>query len=169
MNLMEVGSFFGGLGGAISVATYGFDLYGWVGLVLGIPIGYIIGFFISVFIIFSLFFMGIVKERLHQRWKLKSTFGRYWSRNKKEKWHQLSSNIICSEKVDGKVICKFYYGVFLNTNHGFPALLNSYNMTDDMDTIKIGDRMSVFIKSLDYSESFIVLSQKIAKMESENV
>lgn len=169
MNLFELVGFVGGVACAIGVATNAFALYGWVGLVLGIPIGFIIGFLMGFFIILMIFFIGIVKEKLHQRWKLKSTFGKYWSRSKKEQWTQLLSNIICDEKVEGKVICKFYYGVFLNTNHGFPALLYIRNMIDNIDTIHVGDKISVFIKSLDSSESFIEVSQKIPKIEGEDV
>ena len=166
---MEIGSAVGGIIGAIGISIVGFDLYGWIGLILGIPIGYIGGFIFALLLIFLLYFMGIVKEKLHQHWKLKGTFGKYWSRTKKEQWSQLSSNINCHEKVKGEVICKFYYGVFINTDHGFPALLKCYQMTDDIEKINIGDTLYVFIKGLDDSEKFIDVSQKIPKIEAEDV
>ena len=163
MNLMELAGAIGGITGAIKSASVGFSLYGWVGLILGIPIGFIGGVIISVSLVFLVFFILIQKEKVHQRLKLKGTFGKYWSSNKKEKWIELSSNIVCNEQVEGRVICKFYYGVYIDTNHGFPALLNTYQMIDDIDKINIGDTLLVFIKCLDNNECFIEVSQKLLK------
>ena len=169
MSIMEIVSGVGGIIGAIGISIAGFDSYGWIGLILGIPIGFIGGSIFALLLIFLLYFMLIVKEKLQQRWKLKGTFGKYWSRSRTEQWKQLSSNLICNEKVEGKVICKFYYGVFINTEHGFPALLKCYQMTDDIEEINIGDTLYVFIKGLDDSGKFIEVSQKIPKIEAENL
>jgi len=47
--------------------------------------------------------------------------------------------------------------------------LECYNMTDDIEEINIGDTLYVFIKGLDDSGKFIEVSQKIPKIEAENL
>ena len=164
MNVMELSGAVGGVVGAIKGAFVGFALYGWIGSILGIPIGFIFGLIVAVLLVILVFFVGIQKERFQQRWKLKSTFGRYWSKSRKEQWKELLLTIKCHEKVKGIVVCKFYYGVFLDTNHGFPVLLNSYQMIDNIQDINIGDTLFVFIKCLDSDESIIESSQKPPKI-----
>jgi len=71
---MELAGTAGGITGAIKGASFGFSLYGLVGLILGIPIGFLGGIIISVSLVFLVFFIGIQKEKFHQYWKLKNVF-----------------------------------------------------------------------------------------------
>jgi len=70
---MELAGTVGGVAGAIKGAFLGFSLYGWVGLVLGMPIGFLGGIIISVSLVFLVFFIGIQKEKFHEHWKQKNT------------------------------------------------------------------------------------------------
>ena len=54
MNLIDLISASSGLGVALSLSMLGYDVFGIIGVIVGIPIGYLIGFYIM-----SLFFMGI--------------------------------------------------------------------------------------------------------------
>ena len=158
MNLMEANGVVGGVVCSITSAINGFKLYGLIGLILGIPLGFIVGFLLGVALVVLGFFIAIQQEKIKQHWKLKGTFGKYWSKSKKEEWDLLSSEIECGERVSGQVVCIFYYGVFINTNHGFPALLNCAYMEDK--ELKIGNEVEGYIRDLDCSERFIKLTQK---------
>ena len=63
MNRMEVSGAIGAIVGAIKSAFVGYALYGWIGLILGIPIGFFIGILLGTLFVFLLFFMGVAKEK----------------------------------------------------------------------------------------------------------
>ena len=158
MNLMEASGGVSGVVCSITSAINGFKLYGLIGLILGIPIGFIVGYLLGFALVVLGFFIAIQKEKIAQHWNLKGVFGKYWSKSKKEEWDLLSSEIECGEKVSGQVVSIFYYGVFINTNHGFPALLKCAYREDE--ELKVGDEVEGYIRDLDCSERFIELTQK---------
>jgi len=159
INFLDWAMVIGVIIGTVTGSFVGFSLYSWFGLIVGVPIGFYIGGIFFTFLIYLFFLLLIEIEILYHNWKLKEKFGKYWSNNKTEKWIELSSNITFIEKFEGRVIYKFY-DIFLDTNHGFPVLIEQNQSIKDIDEINIGDTLSVFMKSLDNDKRFIIVSQK---------
>jgi len=161
MNLFE---FFGvmlAILGAILCGAWGYQQFGWAGLAGGVLIGLVIGRIAGVAVSTLVFLILIWPERLRQRRVLSRFFGRYWSRKRLTEWQDLATRLAVGDSVSGKVVAGYYYGVFVDTGHGFPALLAIRFMGSNGEGPRpvVGDVLSATIIRLDESDRFIKLSQ----------
>jgi len=123
MTLFERSGCAAGIIGALAGGFVGYSLFGGLGAMVGVPIGAIGGWVAGIGVVGGFFFVAITKERIEQHRKLRTIFGRYWSRDRSKDWESLVKGLESGLVLEGNVVCQFYYGVFVDTGHGFPALL----------------------------------------------
>lgn len=161
MNLFE---FFGVLVaalGAVLCGAWGYELYGWIGLAGGVLIGLVVGRIAGIALSTLVFLILIWPERMQQRRGLRRFFGRYWTRERLSEWQDLATKLTAGDTVSGKVVAGYYCGVFVDTGHGFPALLavRYFGSGGDGPKPVVGDQLSARVIRLDASDRFIELSQ----------
>ncbi len=162
MNLFEMTGCAAGTVGAFVGGVVGHSLFGWLGAIGGVPIGAIGGWVIGVGVVAIGFFIGIVTERIDQRQRLRKQFGRYWARNRAKEWEVLVERLTPGHSLTGKVIRQFYYGVFIDTGHGFPALLKIGDSKDGIHVPQatVGVHVSAKVLGHDDKDRFIELTQR---------
>ena len=141
--------------------AWGYQQFGWVGLAGGVLIGLALGPIAGIALTALAFFIVIWPERMQQHRGLRRFFGRYWARKRISEWQALATKLTVGDTVSGKVVASYYYGVFVDTGHGFPALLAVRYFSNGSVGPKpvIGDVLSASVIELDASDRFIKLSQ----------
>jgi hypothetical protein len=154
--------------GAVVCGAWGFQQFGWIGLAAGVLIGLALGPIAGIALTALAFFIIIWPERMQQHRGLRRFFGRYWARNRISEWQALTTRLSAGNTVSGKVVASYYYGVFVDTGHGFPARLAvrySKNGSDGPKPV-VGDMLSAGVREFDDSERFIELTQVSPKSDS---
>ena len=147
--------------GAVVCGTWGYAQFGWIGLaggvLIGLPIGWVGGHAITALVFFILIWL----ERMQQHRDMRQFFGRYWARNRTSEWQALTTKLSVGDAVSGKVVASYYYGVFVDTGHGFPARLAVHFSRSGIDGPQptVGDMVSASVREFDASERFIELTQ----------
>ena len=161
MNLFEFSGLLVAILGAMLCGAWGYQLFGWAGLAGGVLIGLVIGRIAGVVMSALAFLILFWPERMQQRRCLRRFFGRYWSRDQSEAWQSLPVKLAVGDNVSGKVVASYYYGVFVDTGHGFPALLAVRYFGDGGEGSRpaVGETLSAGVIELDGSDRFIMLSQ----------
>lgn len=149
--------------------TWGYDQFGWIGLAGGVLIGLPIGWVGGIAIAALMFFILIWPERMQQHRDMRQFFGRYWARNRISEWQTLTTKLSVGETVSGKVVASYYYGVFVDTGHSFPARLAVRFSGSGIDGPRqiVGDMVSASVREFDASERFIELTQVSQEHDSE--
>lgn len=160
MNLFEFFGLLAAILGAMLCGAWGYQQYGWAGLAGGVLIGLMIGRIAGIAVSTLVFLILIWPERLQQRRGLRRFFGRYWSRKRLSEWQSLATRLAAGDSVSGKVVASYYYGVYVDTGHGFPALLAvRYFGGGGGAKPVVGDELSASVIGFDASDRFIKLSQ----------
>jgi hypothetical protein len=125
-------------------------------------IGAIAGYVAGAAFVAILFSVGCAKERVEQHHKLRRRFGRYWSLNRTKQWKALAERISPGQCASGEVACVFYYGVFVDTGHGFPGLLTIGNYEGGIYATQaaVGTCVSARVFRCDDTDRFIELTHK---------
>jgi hypothetical protein len=154
--------------GAVVCGAWGFQQFGWIGLAAGVLIGLALGAIAGIALTALAFFIIIWPERMQQHRGLRRFFGRYWARDHSAAWQALATKLTVGDTVSGKVVASYYYGVFVDSGHGFPALLAvRYSMNGSAGPQPVvGDVVSASVRELDASERFIELTQVSPKSDS---
>ena len=171
MNIFEFAGCAVGLTGALVGGVVGHSLFGWLGAAIGVPVGGIGGWVAGAGGVGMCFAIGIFKERLEQHHRLRKHFGRYWARDRAADWEALVGRLTPGQGLAGKVLSQFYYGVFVDTGHGFPALLMIGDSKDGIQAPQatVGTSVSARVLRHDDRERFIELTQKDDASAAENV
>ena len=144
-------------------AFVGYSQFGAWGAIVAVPLGAIGGLVTGVGIVGAGFFVMITKERIDQRRRLRPVFGRYWSRDRTKDWESLVKGLESGLVLKGNVVCQFYYGVFVDTGHGFPALLQIGDSAGGIHAPQAatGASISARVRGFGFdNERFIELTQK---------
>jgi uncharacterized protein YcfJ len=162
MTLFEFSGCAGGIVGALAGGFVGYSLFGAVGAIVGVPIGAIGGWLAGIGVVGAAFFVGITKERIEQHRRMRTIFGRYWSRDRTKDWESLVKGLESGLVLEGNVVCQFYYGVFVDTGHGFPALLRIGDSRGEIHAPQaaIGASLSARVRGYLDRERFIELTQR---------
>lgn len=161
MNLFRFLGLLVAVAGAAVLGSWGFQQIGWIGLAAGVLIGLALGPIAGIAVAVFAFAIIIWPERMQQRRSLRQFFGRYWARDRSAAWQALATRVTVGDTVSGKVVASYYYGVFVDAGHGFPARLAvrySKNRSAGPQPI-VGDVVSASVRELDASERFIELTQ----------
>ncbi len=147
--------------GALAGGSFAYSRFGAWGAIVGVPLGVIVSLVAAFGVGAVLLFVALTKERIDQRRRLRPVFGRYWSRDRTKDWESLVKGLESGLVLEGNVVCQFYYGVFVDTGHGFPALLKIGDSTDGIHATQaaIGASISARVRGFD-NERFIELTQK---------
>jgi hypothetical protein len=147
--------------GAMLCGAWGYQQFGWAGLAGGALIGLVIGRMAGVALSALMFLIMTWPERMQQRRDLRRFFGRYWSRKRLPEWQALETKLAVGDSVSGKVVASYYYGVYVDTGHGFPALLavRYFGSGGEGPEPVVGDVLTGSVIELDASNRFIKLSQ----------
>jgi len=154
--------------GAGVCGAWGYAEFGWIGLAGGVLIGLAGGWVGGNATAALVFFIGIWLERMQQHRDMRQFFGRYWARNRTSEWQALTTRLSVGDPVSGKVVAGYYYGVFVDTRHGFPARLAVRHSKSGIGGPQpvVGDVVSASVREFDASERFIDLTQVSPKSDS---
>lgn len=171
MNLFEFAGCAVGVVGALAGGVVGHSLFGWLGAAIGVSVGTIGGWVAGAGVVDICFAIGILKERLEQHHRLRKHFGRFWARDRASEWKTLVEHLPAGQELAGKVVSQFYYGVFVDTGHGFPALLKIGDSKYGIHAPQaaVGCYLSARVLSHDDRERFIELTQKDDASAGESV
>lgn len=161
MNLFQFFGLLVAVAGAAVCGAWGFQQFGWIGVAAGVVIGLVVGPIAGIALTVLLFFILIWPERIQQHRDLRQSFGRYWARDRSAAWQALATGLSVGDTVSGKVVASYYYGVFVDSGHGFPARLAvRYSKNGSAGPQPaVGDVVSASVRELDASERFIELTQ----------
>ena len=162
MTLIELMTFVGAIAGAILGSRLGHSHFGTMGMVLGGIIGLIVGAIVACSGIELIEKLGIELERRRQRRDLTKIFGKFWLPEKSCKWNEEKRNVEIGEQVVGKVVAKYYYGVFIDIGRGFPALLTKLYWNEAMQTVDpdIGAQVKASVREVDTRNRYFNLTAK---------
>ena len=169
MNIFELAGCAGGAVGAFVGGMVGNSLFGTLGAIGGVPVGAIAGIVVGVGGVGLCCFVGIAKERIEQHRALRPTFGKYWAREREAEWQSLTKSLTLGQELSGKVVSQFYYGVFIDTGHDFPAHLAIGYSEGGINAPQAAVGASVSAKFLrcDDATRFIELAQTEEALELE--
>ena len=147
---------------------WGYAQFGWIGLAGGVFIGIAAGLTAPIAATALAFFVGIWPQRMQQHRDLRQFFGRYWARSRASEWQTLMTRLSVGGTVSGEVVASYYYGIFVDTGHGFPARLAVLNSKSGIDGPQpaLGDVVSASVREFDAWERFIELTQVSPKSDS---
>ncbi|TDI34250.1 MAG: hypothetical protein E2P02_30790 [Acidobacteria bacterium] len=147
--------------GALAGGSFAYSRFGAWEAIVGVPAGVIVSLVAAFGVGAALLFVALTKEKIDQRRRLRPVFGRYWSRDRTKDWESLVNGLESGLVLEGKVVWQFPYGVFVDTGHGFPALLKIGDCTDRIHTAQaaISASISARVRGFD-NERFIELTQK---------
>lgn len=137
-------------------------LWGWLGTAVGIPVGFIGGLCASSGLVALSDNVAIRSERNRRRRDLRDCFGSYWSKDQTPAWERELQSLRVGDEVSGKVVRKYYYGVFVDVGRGFPAMLAKlYSNQDTLDADPdVGTEIIARVREFDSNEHIVKLSQK---------
>ena len=146
--------------GAILMSVYLYPIWGWIGVVVGIPVGLVAGAAISIGAMFAGDKLREISKRKAYRRDLHDTFGTYRDVEHLDAWTQLLPTISRGSEVSGKVIQKYRWIVILDIGVGFPAELSHikaewYDLEAGPD---IGSELSGWVTFRDSREHVIELT-----------
>jgi len=106
--------------------------------------------------------IGIETERRRVRRDLRPHFGRYWAEETADEWKRVRDELQPGDAVEGTVVAKDYYGVYLDIGLPFPALLTRFYWDDAMKDSDpgIGARVTARVYMFDDRSHEIELAQK---------
>jgi len=161
LNLFEFFGLLVAILGAMLCGAWGYQQFGWTGLAGGVLIGLVAGRIAGVIFSTLVFLMLIWPERMQQHLGLRRYFGRYWSRKRLSEWQALATKLTVGDTVSGTVVASYHYGVYVDTGHGFPAILyvRYFGSGGDGPQPVVGDVLSARVIGLDASDRFIKLSR----------
>ncbi len=151
--------------GAVHGGMFGFARFGWWGPFLGGPIGavaVVVACYVGFALLLLIGHVGCRIERIGQRRRLRGRFGRYWVRKRASEWKALTEQLTHGQQVSGKVVCRFNSGVFIDTEHGFPAMLENSDSNIGADVLQAdcGVRVSARVYYCDDFGRSVILTQK---------
>ena len=78
------------------------------------------------------------------------------------KWTEVREGIEVGDEVVGKVVAKYYYGVFVDIGCGFPALLTRLYWNEAMQTANpdVGAEVKARVREVDDSNRYFNLTTK---------
>ena len=162
MTLSELMGFLGAIAGAIILSYYGHSLFGWIGAILGGVAGLFAGCIAGYNLNELLTLATVAAEKRDQRRGLRKHFGFYWRPSEEECWMNVKEEMSIGDKVTGKVVAKYYYGVFLDIGRGFPALLTKLYSDEATRSSEpgVGMRVDAQLRGFDDKNRYFLLTQR---------
>jgi len=161
MTLSELMGMIGALIGAIVLSYLGHSFLGWVGAILGVVAGLVVGCIAGYGFIELLDRAGISLWGCTERHGLRKHFGRFWTPREAECWNYIKDQISIGDKVTGKVVAKYRYGVFLDIGRGFPALLTKLYSDEATRSSEpgLGEQVNAQLREFDDKNRYLELTQ----------
>jgi hypothetical protein len=160
------------LAGAWFGGSFGYQGFGWIGAIAGVPIGAIAG--VSVRVaggeLLSRCIDGVglflTRRPLHRY------FGRYWSRERAEDWALIVGLLKPGDELDGTVVHYFTDVLIVDVGHGFPALISAIGQYRKglglRNWPKIGATIRAQIVAFDHTDRYILIKH-ISPPEDETL
>ena len=155
--------------GAIAGVLYGYSRYGLIGSASGFIVGLLAGIFTGSGLMISASHLGIMWAKWRQRRDLRKHFGQYYSKAKSDDWIKAKKDIQIGTSVEGSVVVKYHYGVFIDIGRGFPALLSKRYSDDATRELnpEIGTHITGRIREFDDAEHVFKLTQYVDDLKEE--
>ncbi len=111
-------------------AIAGAAAFGWLGGVGGGIVGFFLGFMVGNMLVDTHFWIAIAAQRRRTRRDLAPHFGRYWTEETADEWQRVKKRLEPGDALEGTVVAKYYYGVYLDVGLPFPSLLGRLDWDD---------------------------------------